>query len=384
MNGQDRNIMSKGGLLLFHSADFHLGSPFSGLDVRESEARRRELLDSFASTCALAKNEGCSVMLIAGDLFDSGYADSETVSRVFGILADSGLPVVISPGNHDPYTEGGIYSSRSLPENVRVFESPEMSYFDFPELSLRVHGYAFESERYTADPLAGDVELAEGCFNVLCAHGDIYSPISTYAALSLARLEELGFDYVALGHIHKYSEPIKLGGTVVSYSGFPEGRSFDECGFGGALLVNLSEGGTRRAETQRVILSKKQYLSDTLDVTGSAGRSDLISAVKKYVSSKGLGIETALRLTLVGNVEPTAPESLSLTAAETGLALLEIRNETLPLLDAEYLENDVTLRGALYRQLLPALKSADSETRRVAVGALRMGLAALEGRDLLQ
>lgn len=372
------------GIRLFHTADLHLGSPFSGLDLKASELRRRQLSDSFERAVSLALGRGCGAILIAGDLFDCGYADGETVRRTFDLLGSCGLPVVISPGNHDPYIVGGIYNSRSIPKNIHIFDSPEMHSFDLDELGIRVHGYAFESERYTADPLASGAELHGEYLNVLCAHGDIYSPISTYAPINPAQLESMGFDYVALGHVHKYSEPIRLGKTLVAYSGFPEGRSFDECGFGGALIVELSRGREPVATAERVILSEKRYLSEVLDVTGASNRGEITEAVRAYVRANQLGAETNLRLTLVGSVDPQVPETVTLTADELGLGLIDLRNETLPILGAEMLESDVSLRGALYRQLMPSLQSPDPQTRRIAVGALRMGLAALDGRPLTQ
>ena len=374
--------LQSGDLRLFHAADFHLGSPFSGFDIRESEQRRAELIDAFAASLSEAVKMGCGAILIAGDLFDCGYVDRDTVKKVFGLLGGTGIPVVISPGNHDPMVRGGVYSTADLPDNIYIFDSPELSYFDFPELSLRVHGYAFESERYTSDPLSAEIVLSDSFFNVLCAHGDIYSPISTYAPINLRQLEAVGFDYVALGHIHKYTEPLKLGGTLVAYSGFPEGRSFDECGFGGALAVTLSREGSFPAEASRIILSKRQYLSESLDVTGLSAKGEVIEAIKGYVSSKKYGKETALRITLTGSTSPSLPTEITADAKEMGLAYLEIRNDTLPIFEAEYLENDVTLRGALYRQLLPKLTDPDPETRRITVGALRMGLAALEGKPI--
>ena len=369
-------------LRLFHTADLHLGSPFSGFDVKTGELRRRRQVDSFARSLEYAKNEGCDAILIAGDLLDCGYVDGDTVKATFDAIERCGIPVILSPGNHDPFSEGGIYSSHSLPSNLYIFDSPEMGRIDLPEIGLCVHGYAFESDRYSFDPLASGVELCPDRFNVMCAHGDIFSAISTYAPINLAQLGELSLDYVALGHIHKYSEPIRIGKTTVAYSGFQEGRSFDECGFGGALVITLSADRTPSATVERVILSDKQYLSELLDVTGAESRSDILNAIKEFIQKRELGKETCLRLTLVGNVHPKAPAALSLSADEVGLALIDIKNETVPLFDAEYLENDITLRGALYRQLLPSLSSPDPEVRRVAVGALRMGLAALEGRML--
>lgn len=378
------NNPSIGELRLFHTADFHLGSPFSGLDPRASESRRREQLEIFAAAISQASESRCSAILIAGDLFDCGYVDRQTVKSVFDILGGAGMPVIIAPGNHDPMTRGGVYSAKDMPENLFIFDSPQMSYLDFPELHLRIHGYAFESERYTDDPLSsGEISVAPNSYNVLLAHADIYSPLSTYAPINLRQLESVGFDYVALGHIHKYDEPVRIGKTLVAYSGFPVGRSFDECGFGGALIVTLSPSDTLTSSADRIILSDKRYISESLDVTGVSGRNELSAAIKKYVSDRGYGRETSLRLHLTGSVDPAFHCDPLLSASDLGLALLDLRNDTLPILNVEYLENDLTLRGALYRQLSPDLNHPDPYRRKVAAEALRMGLAAIEGRAVL-
>ena len=46
------------------------------------------------------------------------------------------------------------------------------------------------------------------------------------------------------------------------------------------------------------------------------------------------------------------------------------------------LEQDSTLRGEIYRALLPKLKSDDPEERRVAAVALKVALLAVDGRDI--
>ena len=55
---------------------------------------------------------------------------------------------------------------------------------------------------------------------------------------------------------------------------------------------------------------------------------------------------------------------------------------TLPLLDADKLSADPTLRGAFYRSLAPMLASSDESERETAARALRYGLTALAGGDI--
>ena len=362
---------------IFHTGDFHLDSPFSGYDVKESDKRRAECRESFAATLKKAVEDGCGIVLIAGDLFDCGYVTSETVSKAFSAIEECKIPVVVAPGNHDPYEKGGVYDRQNAPKNLFVFSSGELTRFDFDEIGISVHGYAFTSDRMDSAPL-NDISLHEKNVNVLLAHGDIYSPLSKYAPISSEALECSGFDYAALGHVHKAEEPVKMGKTLVSYCGFPMGRGFDELGFGSALEVTI-DGSVK---TERVVLADKRYMIEALDVTGVTSSLEINSAISSLIKEKNFGKETSLRVVLTGAVSPDVTVSSSISAELFGLALLEIENETSPVYDTDFLENDVSLRGALYRQLLPSLKSADPHTKRVAAEALRIGLAALEGKQI--
>lgn len=364
---------------IFHTGDLHLDSPFSGYDVRESDKRRAECRASFAASLKKAVDDSCQAILIAGDLFDCGYVTAETVSMAFAAIEKCAVPVIVAPGNHDPFIKGGIYDRQDKPENLFVFSSPSLSRFDFDDIGLSVHGYAFTSDRMDESPLSGDIELNEKNANILLAHTDIYSPLSKYAPISPYSLEASGFDYAALGHVHKAEPPVKMGKTTVSYCGFPVGRGFDELGFGSALEVIIDNGSVN---SERVILSDKRYMIEELDVTGAASGDEIYSALTSLISSKGFGDETSLRVILKGAVSPSVSISLSPSAEALGVALIEIENETSPVYDAELLENDITLRGALYRQLLPSLNSTDPHTKKVAAEALRIGLASLDGKQI--
>lgn len=364
---------------IFHTGDFHLDSPFSGIGVRESDARRAQLRESFALMLDRAVADGCSMVLIAGDLFDCGYVTTETVNIAYRAIEKCGIPVVIAPGNHDPYEVGGVYDRHDKPENLFIFTTESISRLDFDELSISVHGYAFTSDRMDESPLFSPAEINEKNINILLAHGDLYSPISKYAPISTSAIEAIGYDYVALGHIHKAEPPIKAGRSTVAYCGFPVGRGFDELGEGGALEVSFDG---HSVSTERVVLSTRQYRIEELDITGASNDEELIKAITSFVSRKSFDNETSLRIVLRGAVSPSLSTNLSLSAEELSLALIELEDDTSPVYDAELLKYDVTLRGALYRQLLPELNSADPRQRKVAKEALKIGLAALDGKQI--
>ncbi len=360
-----------------HTADLHLDSSFSLSSATDAAVRRQRQRDLLREIFEIAKQESCDMLLVAGDLFDSVYVTPETKELCGRLFSDFGKPIIISPGNHDPYVEGSFYRSE-LPENVYVFSSPELQYFDFPELDTTVAGYAFVSGALAQSPLAAEAPVRHNQrIMLLCAHGDVDMPTSRYANIPSSVLEKLGYDYVALGHVHKYTEVA----DNIRYVGFCEGRAFDELGEGGILIV--STDGLNECSVERRILSKTQYLIDELSVDGAGSAEQIRSAVSEYVAGLAKPEGVYLRLELVGVISPEAQAGIDTLGSQLGENLLffELINSTLALPSGDFLAQLPTLRGEYYRSLLPLLESENADERRRALAALRIGLAAIDGKD---
>lgn len=368
-------------LKLLHCGDIHLDSPFSLLDREESIRRREELRRTFLEMLAFARSEGVSVVLIAGDLFDHGFATAETLNlltEAFSAMSDCRF--VIAPGNHDAAAAGSAYLGGRFPQNVTIFTDETLSFVDYDDLALRVWGYGFTSERCEASPLSGRVLTTPGKTAVLCAHAELGVPLSKYAPLAVADLAESGLAYAALGHIHTPPEPVRCGDTLAAYSGCLVGRSYDECGFGGAVLVGIEDG--RVTEWKRIVFAHRRYCVETLELEGISTDREVIDALSARIAAAGYGEETALRVILTGAVDTAyTPDPAAITAAcADGLWQLELIDRTTPIWGSDYLERDPSIRGALYRTLLPAMQTGTPEERSRAVAALRLGLSALDGR----
>jgi DNA repair exonuclease SbcCD nuclease subunit len=259
---------------------------------------------------------------------------------------------------------------------VFIFRESKLSRFEFADLGCDVYGWAFTSPALTENPLTGAELEQNGRTKLLCAHCDTTSPISRYCPVSEGDIVRAGFDYAALGHIHKKGEIKRVDNTVYGYSGAPEGRSFDECGVLGAYITDIGYNG--EFETSFVPFSRRRYEIAECDLTGSLTREDAEEKVNALIAANKYGTDTVLRLVLTGSVAPDVRfDGFSAVAAK--LFDLEIRDKTSPTFDGDSLERDITIRGALYRTLLPELNSADEETRRTAADALRYGLAVLDG-----
>ncbi len=368
---------------LLHTGDLHLDSAFYGTDVFRSDERRASQRQLFAEILQCAAEEQCDMVLIAGDLFDSRYVTPETAEFVRKKLEEANIPIVISPGNHDPFTEGSFYSKGNLPENVYIFSSSELQCFEFEDLNTVVFGYAFTSPFLRKSPLLkGEVPPMDGKIRLMCAHADLDNPVSRYAPITVGDIERFSVDYAALGHIHKQDDVSSSKSDRIRYCGFPEGRSYDELGEGSVLIVSIEDGKAPLIEKR--VLSQSRYCVDEIDISDCAELGDICYAIKKAVAVYEKKRGTHLRLNLVGNVDPfmTIDEFGLANQCLSELAELELRDLTVPYEDGDFLKQDVTLRGAFYRVLYPQLISDDPEVRNTAVRALQLGLAAIEGRRI--
>jgi len=370
---------------ILHIGDVHLDSPFSLFDVEKSQARRRELRGTFSSIMMYAKMKEADLVIIAGDLFDSEFVTRETMNLIVSQFAS--LPsckFVITPGNHDPVTAKSAYLKTKFPENVYIFKSENVEKISFDDIEVDVYGFAYVEERYEQNPLAEKFLLDNSKINIFVAHTDIYSRNNTYCPMKPADFAAFGFDYAALGHIHAGGEIFKEGETYYAYSGCPEGRSFDECGVKGGIFINAEKRGcTFRAEFERPRFCKKRYEKAEVDVSENKTREDAVEAIKKVVAENGYGKDTLLRVKLCGAVSPNADfDEKSITDIDVGVFYIEVENCTLPLLDYGELENDISIKGAVFRELLPRLESDDEGERKLASMALKYALAALEGGEI--
>lgn len=365
---------------VLHCADLHLDSPFSGLDPIQSEARREEQRELLRTLICYIRNQRIDLVLIAGDLFDNGFTNSATVKYAAGLLGNLPCPVVIAPGNHDPYVQGGIYSG-GFSKNVHIFDSQKLSSFDFPDLGVSVWGYAFTSPSYDEHPLACKYTVNENRVNLLCAHADIIQSLSKYAPISPRELDDSPFDYAALGHVHNAPDVGNYNGTVAAYCGCAEGRSFDELDFGGAILLEIDG---KKITHQKVQLAKRRYMIETVDVTGVERDEETIEKIRQRIALKNYKDDTSLRVILVGEVSSEyAPVVQRIKDGIEGLYSLDVKDETVPTLDESLLAQDVSVRGEFYRTLIKTVREGTEEERKAAVLALRLGLSALDDRPII-
>lgn len=351
---------------LLHSADWHLGSPLGGFEPVQREMLRQALRSVPGQIARLCRREGCDLMLLAGDLFD-GPPDADSVAAVREALEEAAVPVLIAPGNHDWYDARSVWATESWPGNVHIFSRAAVESVSLPEQDCRVYGTAFEGMDCPG-LLEGIRAAGPERFRIGVLHGDPTQSASPYCPITSAQIAASGFDYLALGHIHK-SGTVTAGKTLCAWPGCPMGRGFDETGAKGVLLVTLEQTAGLRFVPLEVPVFH--------DLETEAGE-DPAAAVAALLP--GAESRDFYRITLTGPAEK--PDLAALGRRFAGYPNLTLRDRTVPVQDLWRGAEEDSLEGVYFRKLRDLARGEDPETREIALLAARMSRDLLDGREV--
>ena len=356
-------------LKLLCSADWHLDSPFQALTAQQAAILRRRAREIPGQLAELARKEGADLLLLGGDLFDSGAPYLESARALEQAFADPELPVFIAPGNHDWCAPDSPWEYLVLPDHVHVFRKNRLERVSTPWADI--YGGAFTAPE-SGPMLAGfTAPRTPGKYNLLVLHGDLGGD-RRYDPVTEEDLARSGLDLAVLGHIHRPDGPRKRGGVWTCYPGCPMGRGFDECGPRGAMLVTLTETGC----TGRLIeLTDSRYESLDVPVTDR----DPYEALAQAVQAARPG--DICRFVLTGRAgQVPGAAALEALARERGLFAAFLRSEVLPPAET----GGGTLRAALLELTRQRMDAAGPEERRQLAEALQWALAALDGAEAPQ
>lgn len=239
-----------------HIADVHLGAqPEAG--TAYSRQRPRELWDTFARVISLCEQEQTDLLLIAGDLFHRQplMKELKEVNYLFSRLSHT--QVVLIAGNHDYIRRDSFYRNFVWAENVHPLfgEDPEMVLL--PEFQTAVYGFSYYSREIREARY--DAVRAERAarYEILLAHGGD----ETHIPIQREALRHSGFDYVALGHIHKSGNLVE---KKAAYAGSLEPTDRNDTGRHGFVRGELSEEGT---QYRFVPFASREYIHQVVKVT---------------------------------------------------------------------------------------------------------------------
>ena len=128
------------------------------------------------------------------------------------------------------------------PSNMKILSSRKVETIKLDDLGVAIHGRSF-STQHVHENLASDFCLAEkGLFNIGLLHTSLdgREGHADYAPCALDDLRSKGYQYWALGHIHK--QEFVSEDPLVVFPGCIQGRHIRETGSKGCVLVSVEDG----------------------------------------------------------------------------------------------------------------------------------------------
>ena len=340
-----------------HMADVHLGAaPDAGCFW--SEDRKREIWETFRLALQDAAAAKVDLILIAGDLFHRQPTLEELKEADYLFRNLSGIRIAMIAGNHDHLDASGPFAAYRWSPNVVLLAPGECECIRFPEIHTEVYGFSYDRQEIT-QPLYDTIRPAKnGNLHILLAHGGD----SRHIPISRSALEESGFDYIALGHIHKPQSVIK---NKAAYSGALEPIDSLDIGPHGYIM---GETYDRYVDLKFVPRAKREYRSVTLQCSAQDTSWSLRDRLEKEISR--LGWQHIYRVILEGERNAGSRFDSALLR-EYGM-ILDVEDRTGARLDLEELRRKYS--GGLIDSYIESFSGADSV---VEEKALRYGLEAL-------
>lgn len=311
---------------VMHFADTHFGVELYGrLDPETGmNTRLQDFKKSLLQAIEKALESGIHLAIFAGDAYkvrDPRQTEQREFASCIRKLTDAGVPVVLLAGNHDlPAIKGRasaveIYRTLGV-TNVTVISKPETVVIETAAGSVRICGIPTlmkgvnlgreelqgktlqESKRAVEQRYADEIALmakaaaaeSDSIPTILLGHFWVNSAkLSSWQAgyfaqadpqVSLTSLLHPQFDYVALGHIHRFQDLNLTGSTPVVYCGSPDRIDFGEREeTKGFVLVNLQKGHT---EYEFIPLAAgRELLEIDIDADTDDPTATVLSAIKE-------------------------------------------------------------------------------------------------------
>jgi exonuclease SbcD len=284
---------------LIHTADWHLGRLFHNQHLTEDQAH---VLDQLVE---LARDVKPAAVVVAGDLYDRAVPPTEAVSLLDDVFTrlvdDAGVPVVAIAGNHDSAArvgfagrllrERGLHLAGELPREggprpaaqqvspivLRDEHGPvRITALPFADPAVARDAYRDQGIHDQQAVIAAGVRRALAAADpherhVLVAHAFVAGGLESESErpLTVGGTQQVpvsvfdGFDYVALGHLHRPqscgSDAVRYAGSLLKYS-FAESAhtksvSVVEIGPRGSAAGEAGPAGRASVTVEEVALS---------------------------------------------------------------------------------------------------------------------------------
>lgn len=333
-----------------HIADMHFDAPFTSLNSKEGlgDKRRLEQRKAFKRVIDYIKENQIEYLLIAGDLYEHEYVKKSTIdyiSRLFAEIPET--KIFISPGNHDPYIKNSYYDTYDFGDNVYIFRNSNLERYE--DENVNIYGMAFNEFYMNTSPLENIVLPYSNKPNVLLSHCDLNGSKDaegfSYNPILESKLNSIGFDYCAIGHVHKNNLNNK---NRIYYPGSTISLGFDELGDHGMIVGEVTKDKFNKTFIE---LDERNFEEFEISVDELESKEDLLEKILSY----GYSEMTMYKIILVGkrNFEINARDILK---ALSKTNILKVKDETKLDYNLEELSKQNNLKGIFIKEVLEMYK----------------------------
>lgn len=359
-----------------HAADIHLDSPLRGLSRYESapaESIRDACRRAFENLVDLAIEEKVAFVLLAGDLYDGDWKDYSTgifLSRQMGRLGQHNILVFAVAGNHDAANR--MTKVLDSPSNMTIMSSRKVETINMDNLAVAIHGRSFGTQHVDDNLAAGFAVANNNMFNIGLLHTSLdgREGHAVYAPCSIDDLRSKGYQYWALGHIHK-QEFVSEDPWIV-FPGCIQGRHIRETGAKGCVLVTVEDGTVSKVE--RFPLDVLRWALCSVDLTDVTEMRDVLERTRKIIEIERTSVDgrpiamrirfegaTAMSDELAAYPERFEQQIKAIGAEIAGdvLWIERIKNATVDKRDLDSTSSDDSAFGKLLKEILSTPDNPD-------------------------
>lgn len=354
-----------------HIADMHFDTSFTTLTNKANlgDVRRLDQRLAFKKVIDYIKENEIPYLFIAGDFYEHEYIRLSTIEYINNLFKEiPDTQIFISPGNHDPYIKDSFYNKYYWNDNVHIFDA-KLSVCE--QENVDIYGYGFDDFYYTNTDLENKELKNPDKINILVAHGTLNASNTLekeYNPISEKMLEDKGFDYVALGHIHKLDFDTKPNQRIV-YSGSTVSLGFDELGKHGMIVGDVDKD---KIDLQFIPLDNREFVVKEIDATDMLDLEELASAINNIEFSENI----YYKISLIGrrNFEI---DLYKLNKLLINSNIIKVKDYTKMNYDLERISKENTLKGLFVKEILQKMDE-NPDDEEILQNALDIGFEILD------
>ena len=313
-----------------HIADIHLDTPFKTISDRADIGieRRLEQRNALKKVIDYIKANNIEYLFISGDLYDQEYIRESSISFLNDLFKEiPNTKIFITPGNHDPYIKNSFYATYSWNNNVKIFTNAVEK---VENDNVNIYGFGFNNFEMNNNQIKDIILDEPEKINILITHGDLGE--SKYNPMNLNEIKSMGFDYVALGHIHKRDDK-----TNIIYPGSLISLGFDELGEHGMIVGEIVD---KKLNKEFIKIDEREFVEFELDVSNIISEEELIEKINNINEENKL-----YKIILIGY--RNFPINIDIKLINKNI--IKIKDNTK--LKIDFKENNNTLKGLFIKKL---------------------------------